>query len=367
MARRAYRSVAVALLVAGFLAIAVVDDEFGGAAPSPLAAKQPLPPRIGVAGETSRRGCDRFAGPHGSDRSRGNLRHPYRTVRRLARALRSGQTGCLLPGRYSHPEVARLDRPGVTLRGVGPGRPLILDPIWILPRAVGAGLYNIKLTTRDRVYVEPLKVQADRARIVGNVIFGGPSASCILVGSQNRVAGVTIERNVIRHCGRSGKFDHLIYVENARRTTIRWNLLTDNHGGWAVHLYPNADDSLVEHNVIDGNFGGVIIAGYGDDTSSGNLIRANAITYSGPRRNVEASWQGRFGSDNRVTANCLFSQSADAPSGIGERWGFSAGSNAVIGGSPYVDRTAGDYRFHSRSPCGGLVGDVADAVSASLR
>lgn len=370
-ARSRYRSAGIMLLVAVFLAIAVVGDLGGGTVPPRAAsvATAPAPPPTANGNEASALGCDRFAGPRGFDhgRSRGTLARPYRSVKRLARSLRGGQTGCVQPGRYSHREVAHLRSPGATLRGIGSRRPLVLDPIWIEPSAVGASVRNLRLTSLDRTYTVPLKVQASRARIVGNRIFGGSNESCVLVGSQNRVSGVTIERNVIRNCGRSGKFDHLLYIEDARQTRIRWNLLLANHGGWAVHLYPNADDSLIEHNVIDGNFGGVVIAGYGNATSNGNLIRANAITYSAPRRNVEASWEGRFGSGNFVTANCLFSQSADAPSGIGERWGFGVGSNAVIGGSPYVDRANGDYRFHSRSPCGGLVGDVADTVSGAPR
>jgi hypothetical protein len=372
MARPLYRSAAVAMLVALFLAIAVVGDLGGGDTP-PRAGSVPAPalsppdaPTTDAASERSRRGCDRFAGPRGFDGGgrRGTLERPYRSARRLARSLRGGQVGCLLPGRYSHRGVATLRSPGATLRGISAAgrRPLILDPIWIEASAVGAKIRNLRLTSRDDYYTVPLKVQASRAQIVGNVIFGSSNESCVLVGSQHRVSGVVIERNVVRNCGRSGKFDHLLYIEDAYRTQIRWNLLVANHGGWAVHLYPNADGSLIEHNVIDGNLGGIVIAGQGDDVSSENLVRSNAITYSGPRRNVEASWEGRFGASNHVAGNCLFSESTDAPSGIGTRWGFSVGSNAVIGGSPYVDRDGGDYRFHSGSPCRGLVGDVAAAA-----
>lgn len=368
MARAAY-GLAIAVPLAAVAAVAMTAGGNTGAAPlpPPSANSTPVPPSVGAAGETTRRGCDRFAAPRGSDSARGTLADPYRSVRRLARKLRSGQTGCLLPGRYYHREVARLERPGTALRGVGPGRPLVLNPIWIEPRGVGAGIYNIRLTSRDRIYTVPLKVQADRARIVGNTIFGSSNESCVLVGSQNRVHGATIERNVIRRCGRSGKFDHLVYLQNASRTTVRWNVLSGNGGGWAVHLYPNADESIVEHNVIDGNFGGVVIAGYGDVTSDDNLIRANAITFSGPRRNVESSWEGTYGHGNLVTGNCLFSVAADAPSGIGTNWGFTVGPNTQLPGSPYVDRVAGDYRFKPGSRCTGPVGEVAVAVAGRLR
>src|SRR6185312_10881657 len=48
-----------------------------------------------------RRGCDRYAAPRGSDtHGRGTARRPFHSVGRLDRALRPGQTGCLLPGTY---------------------------------------------------------------------------------------------------------------------------------------------------------------------------------------------------------------------------------------------------------------------------
>ena len=47
------------------------------------------------------RACDRYAAPRGSDKhGRGTARHPFHSVGRLDRALRPGQTGCLLPGTY---------------------------------------------------------------------------------------------------------------------------------------------------------------------------------------------------------------------------------------------------------------------------
>ncbi len=253
------------------------------------------------------------------------------------------------------------------LRGIGPGRPRIRGPIWIEERATGAQLLGVSLTSNSPTSSEPLKVQADRARIAGNSIAGSMNASCILVGSQRTTRGVAIERNHIRHCGRHGKLDHLIYLEHTRATTIRGNLLTDNFGGWAVHLYPDADGTSIERNIIDGNLGGVVIAGVDGQTSTGNAIRNNAITYSSPRRNVESSWEdGPAGQRNRVSANCLLSRGPDAPAGIGYAEGFSVGPNTVLDRSPYVNRATGDFRFRAASPCAELVGDVVGGLPRGL-
>ena len=92
-----------------------------------------------------------------------------------------------------------------------------------------------------------------------------------------------VELNRIHGCGRTGKLAHLIYVTHSQGAVIRNNLLVGNGGGWAVHLYPDADGTLVEGNVIDSNEGGVIFAGDGGgDTSDRNVVRENVITNSAP-------------------------------------------------------------------------------------
>ena len=344
-ARSRYRSAGVMVLVAVFLAVAVVGDLGGGTAPpraDSIATAPPAPPSpAGEAVAAARRG---LAGPRGFDRGRGRgtLDRPYRSVKRLARSLRSGQTGCVQPGRYSHREVAHLRSPGATLRGIGGRRPLVLDPIWIEPSAVGAGVRNLRLTSLDRTYTVPLKVQASRARIAGNRIFGGSNESCVLVGSQNRVSGVTIERNVVRNCGRSGKFDHLLYIEDARRTRIRWNLLIANRGGWAVHLYPNADDSLVEHNVI-----------------AESLLRHNVESYypDGAAPGV----------NNVVRDNCVYGGARDFGKGGVQlpAKGFLPSANLRVA-APFADPDGDDFRVVT-GPCADLLGKWRDVVPGPTR
>ena len=153
----------------------------------------------------------------------------------------------------------------------------------------------------------------------------------MLVGSERVARGVRIERNRIAHCGKEGKFDHLIYVARTRGVVIRRNLLTDNPGGWAVHLYPDADGSLIERNTISGNLGGVIFAGDGEGlTSDRNLVRNNTITGSGARWNLESSWSGGpAGALSLAQRNCLHSDGAGAPSGVGPHSGVQVVATTV--------------------------------------
>jgi hypothetical protein len=316
-------------------------------------AKAPPSKRLGVSPDDAQ--CDRYAGPKGIDRrGRGSRRRPLRSVPRLAMRLRAGETGCLLPGRYRHHFPAKLSGARTKLIGLEGGA-RVDGAIWVTERARRAQVRGLDLTASDRTFFIPLKVQASGVRIAGNRIRGSRSTTCVLVGSTRRARGVRIERNWIHHCGRRGKLDHLIYVQDASGTLIRGNVLTDNPGGWAVHLYPNADHSRIERNLMNGNQGGVIFAGVGPWTSDHNTVRSNVITGSSPRRNVEASWGDAVGIGNVVDGNCLFSTGLDAPTGIGSPVGFTAGPTPVRTTSPYAASREGEYRFPSRSECGSYV------------
>jgi hypothetical protein len=323
-----------------------------GDAPPPAPVPVPAQPVQTPASPTV--SCDELASPHGSDRWSGTRQRPFRSVPRLLRALRSGETGCLLPGRYRHHGPAELRRPRMRLVGIE-GRVRVDGAIWIAERARGAQIRALDLTASDRTYFIPVKVQADRARVLDNRIRGSRSTTCVLIGSTRRTVGVRIEGNWIHDCGRRGKLDHLIYVQNARRTVIRGNVLNANRGGWGVHLYPNADGSIVERNLIDGNQGGVIFGGDRFQTSDRNLVRWNAITFSSPRWNVESSWGGPVGSGNVARANCLYSTGRDAPTGLGWPSGFTIQPNVSEDSSPYSARDRHDFRFPAGSRCAKLV------------
>ena len=324
-------------------------------------AAGPAAPRAHAAGS-----CDRYAAPNGSRGGRGTRAHPYGSLRRLVRGLRRGQTGCLLAGRYRHRGVVAMRRAGTTLRPLGKARVTIDGAIWALRGAKGARITGLTLTSHDPVYPIPLKIQADDVSLVRNDITAARNISCVLIGSTRKVSHTVVEFNRIRRCGRAGKLSHLLYVTHSQGAVIRHNLLVGNRGGWAVHLFPDADGTLVEGNVIDSNQGGVIFAGEGGDTSEGNVVRGNVITNSAPRWNIEGSWSGGpVGEGNLAQGNCLYSAGPGSPSGIGFLNGFAQSDNIVANGQVYVDRAAGDYRLRPGSNCRPVV--ASDAASSSGR
>jgi nitrous oxidase accessory protein NosD len=269
-----------------------------------------------------------------------------------------------MPGRFQHRGVVRLNRARTTIRSFGRRLATIDGAVWVMPGAGGARLARLALTSHDPEFSIPIKIQADGVKLLGNNITAARSISCVLVGSSRPVSGLLIEDNRIHHCGRTGKHDHLIYMAHSRNAVIRHNLLVHNRGGWAVHLYPDADGTLVEGNVIDSNEGGVIFAGSGGGaTSDGNVVRANVITNSSPRWNIESSWSGGpDGKGNSASNNCLFSNGPGAPSGIGRVDGFQQSANLVVQEPVYVDRQTGNYRLRRGSNCAGLVGNAGGAA-----
>jgi hypothetical protein len=234
--------------------------------------------------------------------------------------------------------------------------------IWIDSSARGARLANLFLTTSDPAFDIPLKVQAARADIRGNVITGRQNTICVVVGSDGPATGAVIEGNRISHCGLTDKFDHLIYLVHSRGVVVRDNVLSHNPGGWAVHLYPDADGTLIEHNLIYANQGGVIFAGDGGQTSDGNVVQDNAIFDSSPRFNIEGSWSGGpTGSGNVAQGNCLFTTGGPgAPAGVGDLDGFDAHDNVIPVLPPFSIGPRGGYRLTTSGPCAGLAaGPVA--------
>ncbi|HEY1358243.1 MAG TPA: right-handed parallel beta-helix repeat-containing protein [Thermoleophilaceae bacterium] len=319
---------------------------------------------LSVAGPASgSAACDKVASPSGSDSAAGTAAAPYRTLQKLTTSLSAGQTGCLRAGSYGGDQVW-LDPPHSTLRSYPGERATITAFLEVSPGATGSHVEQLRFDSVHNGNDVGVKIQAPNAVFAGNEVTKGGHGICVVAGSTGAPRGITIERNHIHDCGPSNsKWDHQLYMVHTRRAVIRWNVLEGNAGGWGVHLYTDADGTLIEHNVIDGNRGGVIFAGDDGEHSDDNVVRNNAITYSGPRWNIESSWSGGpSGNGNVASDNCLRTRGPDGPAGVSEQDGFRSRSEIVLSSDPYVDRARGDWHFRPDSPCARLVGDVASAV-----
>ena len=278
------------------------------------------------------------------------------SLNRFVRRLHGGEVGCL---RGTFRENLTIRRSGFQLTSAPGKRATILGIVYFARTARRVELSRLRLRASGGPSV---RVNGTAITIRRSDISNGHTGICVSVGGGFErwgvASGVALVRNRIHDCGRMPptNHDHGVYVEGARDTAIRGNLIYDN-ADRGIQLYPNAQGTTVVRNVIDGNGEGVIFSGEAAGgeyahayASSGNLVTKNVISNSRERHNVEAWWGGPVGNENVVHGNCLWNGALgnlDLSAG-----GFLAVGN-VVGDPRYVDRARKDFRLKPGSPCAG--------------
>jgi hypothetical protein len=317
--------------------------------------------------------CAKYASPTGSDSSPGTKSQPYATVQYLVDHLAAGETGCLFGGSYVGNLSTGVARVSVTSL---PGeRALLRGYVWLQPSANEFTLQNLDLDGHD-VTPPTLQVNADRVTLrnleITNRNKPGPSHNgvCVLAGANfeghpaNTAYDLTISGNRIHNCG-DDAHEHAIYLESTRDAHILDSYLYDNPG-YGVHMYPDAQGSLIEYDLIDGNssqckanltFSGEAPGGEYSEPhgSSKNTVRYSLITNALCRYNIESYYpRGSLTpSGNSVHDSCVW----NAPSGNFAYERTESGAAAYteyanLDTDPlYVDRANKDFRLQPGSPC----------------
>jgi len=350
--------------------------------------------------------CDYLASSRGDDGAPGSVLRPFRTAEHLVNTLKPGEIGCLAPG-----EVFEEPDQEIFVRARGrPGAPIILQSQPGGPEATIRGrIYVCK--DAPRVKCSPLvdvegahdvvfrrlvldgRNELRRRQGLSGGVDGLPSPTvdgdrvlfdevrvtnhstgpCFIVGSvlgYGTTFGTEIRRSRIFGCGRTARIlqpamlDQALSIEGARRTWIHDNLIHDNADN-GVYFYSDAQDSLVEHNVIDRNGRGLRFDGGTDFQGrpvhpDGNRIRRNVISNSRLNYPEQEHWQveGQGTGDpqpwgNTVTGNCLFhprGRNFEPPAG-GQAFSGNERSNVIAARGPgFVDRR--DFRLRGgRGQC----------------
>jgi hypothetical protein len=304
------------------------------------------------------RACAKFAAEKGSDSNRGTWRAPFRTAQRLLNSLRSGQTGCLRSGTYTTSRRFVLDfsRSDVAVMG-SPGERAVLQGIVV----VRNGANGVRLA---RVSVEGVgganTIQVYGADFVledSKITNGWRGRSCLILGDSSAGTAVRplIRRNRFHECGSlgEGNQDHAIYASKVVDGRIIDNTVW-NTAAYAIHLYPNAQRTLVYGNTIDGGApsvrGGIIVGGDSDDASNDNVIEHNVVAYSATY-DIDATWEGPVGTGNVARSNCVW---GGAEGEIDPDGGLVSDGN-VVGDPRFVDRAHHDLRLGARSVCRAVV------------
>jgi hypothetical protein len=332
-------------------------------APSAGAQREPISAHLARATT-----CDRIAAPNGSDAARGTLRRPFRTVQRLVNALRPGQTGCLLAGTYvGNVRIGRGGAPGarMTLAAYPGQNAKVVGRVAIMR---GADYLTVSNLSLDGVNAERLPsptVLSDRVTFSHDDVTDDHTGICFEIGNPawGRATGTLITHSRVHDCGqmtRGDNYQHGFYIEAATDTRIAWSLIYGN-AARGIQLYPDAQYTTIDHNIIDDNGEGIIIAGEGGLASSHTDIFDNIVSDSKVRHDVESFWPrgNPIGVDNLVRDNCLWRGREGTIEAAGG--GLRAANNARVN-PQFVNGRAHDYRLKPTSPCLFAVGDVEAAV-----
>ena len=301
--------------------------------------------------------CTRVAGPTGSDAFPGTEALPFRTAQRLASSLDAGEVGCLREGTYA--ENVELTNGGtesapITLRSYPGERARIVGELAVRAGADYTTVSGLDLNGRNPARLPSPAVSADHVTFEGNDVTNDHTAICFLIGTDTRARFTVIRNNRIHDCGRlpATNQEHGLYVQTADDTQILDNLIYDN-ADFGVHLYPDAQRTLIRGNVIDGNGEGIIFSGDDESASGDTVVENNAITNSRIRWNVESYYDpgNPIGEGNIVRRNCIHGGAGDAgDGGIARQRGFRASEN-VNADPAYTDRARKDFRLEPGSPC----------------
>jgi parallel beta-helix repeat protein len=314
--------------------------------------------------------CDRVASPTGSDSAQGTPAAPFKTAQRLVKSLQPGQTGCLRAGTYS--ENVMVSNSGtanapVTLTSYPGETATIVGRFWISRGANYVTVDSLNLNGVNQNMLPSPTINADHATFSNDDVTNGHTAICFLLGSAWGSADSTlIFRDRIHDCGimPPQNHEHGIYVESASNTRIEWNLIYDN-ADRGIQLYPDAQSTIVDHNVIDGNGENVDFSGAGGLSSSNANVYDNIISNAAVRSDV-VSWYPAgtpAGRNNILQNNCIWGGrmgTIDSSNG-----GFTSLGN-VIGNPQFVNSAAHDYRLMPNSPCMGRTGDIALAIASGF-
>jgi parallel beta-helix repeat protein len=300
--------------------------------------------------------CTLVAATSGSDHNRGTTARPFRTVQRLADKLRAGQLGCVRGGVYR--EDVKIKHGGrdatrrLTIESYEGERATLVGRLY-LPRASRyVTIAQMNLNGRNRSSLPSPTVNSEDAEFTGDDVTNEHTGICFILGSSGygRAKRTVISANRIHDCGRepSHNQDHGIYVAESDGARITNNVIFKN-ADRGIQLFPDAQNTVIQHNVIDGNGEGITFSG--DGTSSNNtLVEFNLITNAKIRYDVESYYPDGTprGVNNVVRSNCIF---AGAQGTIGEESGYTAkvGNKAV--NPQYASVAAGNYAVPSANRC----------------
>ncbi len=320
--------------------------------------------------------CDKYVAmpPSGNDSNEGTFGQPYATLGKLLVHLTAGQTGCFRGGVYAFEDLANVNKPNITLRPYGSvsGPPpheseevTLKGPLRVLRPAVGATIQGFVLDGDAATTNYGPQIYADDVVLRDNEITNHDApATCIEISKSGsppqRPLNVRLEGNDIHDCGTLDTH-HGVYVHDALRAVIRDNWFYEN-AGRGVQLSPDADETTVTGNTIDGNNSGLNFSCDLATCSQRNTAVGNVISNS-DNWNVYG-FTPLVGGATPDRSNVLRGTCVHVLSTADEQYQVNGGVQPsspfftedpedpkVIANPAYVDRASQDLHLTRLSPC----------------
>jgi hypothetical protein len=303
-----------------------------------------------TAGQFTTGACDRYASPSGSDASGpGTAARPLGSVEGLDRALRPGQTGCLLAGTYGSISTRHdLKADGSAGRRItitaAPGQSAAVTGLVELEGSYTTlsgltidGSNNLYAARRSQTNC-PYPVSNGLEIDGHDDIFQDNDLSQsvamlrgigIGIGFNHAADDTIIRDNRIHDLGQCMAYDQMIYLAHGNGVQIYDNWMWNDPHGWGVQVYPAASNAHIHDNVIDGAGSGFVLGG--SSQVSGNTIDHNVVLNStglpdaGLAQGVGISTCCGLGLGNSFTDNIV----ANTPGGIAAADGITLSGNTT--------------------------------------
>jgi hypothetical protein len=294
--------------------------------------------------------CARVASPLGSNSLPGTTGRPFATVEKLVSSLQPGQAGCLRGGLYEQNlKITRGGTPGapITITSFPGERATLLGRVYVADEANHVVIQQLDLDGRNSDDLPSPTINGDDVAFRDDDVTNHNTTICFLLGSSEYgiARDTVIERNRIHNCGElpATNHHHGVYVEVSDGARITDNWIYDN-ADRGVQLFPDAQNTYVARNVIDGNGQGVVFS----RESANNVVEHNVISNPVVRYNLE-DYQ-LTGDGNVARLNCVWSMRDPVNGGIQPDISVPLMENFVIA-PDYANRDRKDFRLPPGTPC----------------
>jgi parallel beta-helix repeat protein len=329
-----------------------------------------LVPAASGAADPASPACDLVAAPNGSDSGPGTLAAPFQTAQKLVTSLQPGQTGCLRAGTYTESVTFRHGGTAsapITLTSYPGENATVVGRIYVAEGADYTTITGLKLDGVNAARQQSPMIDANHVTFSYDDVTNDHTSICFGIGSATWgwATGTLITHSRIHDCGvlPATNYQHGFYIGGATDTTIEWNLIYAN-ADRGIQLYPEADYTTIDHNIIDDNGEGIIISGTDGVASSYTNVYDNVVSDSNQRDDVQSWWPAGnpVGVGNTVHDNCVWGGRQGTIDTSGG--GFTAQDNLTVN-PEFADTATHDYQMSTSSPCLALVGDVQAAVDGT--